>query len=185
MNFATLTAIAAQLTEAGFVGRFPHPILLVRKSLAQAEAFDALDWKGRTHPSGFNTSTGSHSDRHTPPAPASVELLVKSPRNPFGAMITVGRAPNNDVCFTASSVSKLHAYFQQDGNRWLLRDGTSSNGTFLNGERLKPNVAVPVEDGAHIAFGPDMECLFKLPGGLYRYLKQVAAEGQAGAKPKE
>ncbi len=175
MNFGTVAAMTAQLTEAAFCARFPHPMLLVRKKLAPVE-LETLDWKVRTHQSSFNTSTGSPTDRNTPPAPASVELLIKSPRNPFAGMITVGRAPNNDVCFPVSSVSKLHAYFQQEGDRWFLRDGSSSNGTFLNGQKLKPNMAVPIDDGAHIAFGPDMECLFKLPRGLYQYLKQLPKE---------
>ena len=88
-------------------------------------------------------------------------------------MITVGRAPNNDVCLPLSSVSKLHAYFQEQGKKWFVKDQSSSNGTFLNGQKLSKEKPAEIQDGAHVAFGPDTDCLFKLPSGLYGFLQYL------------
>jgi pSer/pThr/pTyr-binding forkhead associated (FHA) protein len=95
---------------------------------------------------------------------------VKTTRNPFAGMVTLGRAANNDVCLYSGSVSKVHAYFQQDAERWTVRDGGSANGTFVDGVRLDANVPTPLDDGRVLAFGPDVECVFKLPGPLHDLL---------------
>jgi pSer/pThr/pTyr-binding forkhead associated (FHA) protein len=99
------------------------------------------------------------------------EPLVKSLRNPYAGMITVGRAPNNDICLPVRSVSKLHAYFQRDGACWRLRDSMSSFGTFLGGERLAGDRSAPVENGVEVAFGPDSSCTFVTAGGLHAFLR--------------
>ncbi|MEO7442536.1 MAG: FHA domain-containing protein [Acidimicrobiales bacterium] len=50
---------------------------------------------------------------------------------------TVGSAPSNDVVVDCDrSVSRLHAVFERYEPGWCLRDLGSSNGTFVNGERL-------------------------------------------------
>ena len=67
--------------------------------------------------------------------------LAKSERNPFVGVITLGRAPNNDVCLVSSLVSNIHAFFKDvPGRSWALQDNTSRNGTFVNNERLEPRV---------------------------------------------
>ena len=50
---------------------------------------------------------------------------------------TIGRAPSNDVAIDAdATVSKLHAVLVRYGDEYAVRDVGSSNGTFLNGERV-------------------------------------------------
>lgn|GEM_PF-4676948 len=52
-------------------------------------------------------------------------------------VITLGRAPENDVVLLCPRVSKRHATLQlRDGVPWL-RDLASKNGTFLNGVALR------------------------------------------------
>jgi hypothetical protein len=173
VNLATLLAIVQSIDQKTFVDRFPHPMLVVRKGGNDpgAAPFEKeLDWKV-TKASPFATATGL--PRGPKPTVSSVEPLVKTNRNPFAGMITVGRAPNNDVCLPVGSVSKLHAYFQEQGKKWFVRDGTSANGTFVDGQKLVPEKAVELADGAHLAFGPDTECLFKLPAALYAFLKAL------------
>ena len=48
----------------------------------------------------------------------------------------VGRRPGLSLLLPADTVSGLHAEFYQDGTRLCLRDLGSTNGTFVNGERL-------------------------------------------------
>ena len=42
----------------------------------------------------------------------------------------------------------MHAIFYEQGERWLLEDRCSTNGTFLEGVRLPPNEKRHVNDGA-------------------------------------
>ena len=82
-----------------------------------------------------------------------VVSLIKSDRNPFSSMLTVGRAPNNDVCLHATEVSKIHAFLlpQADGS-WLLEDNGSTNGTQVDGIPLTPKVRVSIASGAELEF---------------------------------
>ena len=51
--------------------------------------------------------------------------------------ITVGRGADNDIALPFDpTVSRLHTVISRYRAGWCLRDVGSSNGTFLNGERL-------------------------------------------------
>lgn len=49
----------------------------------------------------------------------------------------VGRNPQNDLVLTNPTVSQNHARFELADDRLLIRDCGSTNGTFVNGKRLK------------------------------------------------
>jgi signal transduction histidine kinase len=65
---------------------------------------------------------------------------------------TIGRHPENGVSLLLESVSRFHARLDFENEQWLLTDLNSSNGTFLNGERLGPE-SRPVRDRDRITFG--------------------------------
>ena len=51
--------------------------------------------------------------------------------------LTVGKAPENDVALAQDArVSRLHAVFERFAAGWCVTDLGSSNGTYLNGERI-------------------------------------------------
>ncbi|MFP7299906.1 type VII secretion protein EssC [Neobacillus niacini] len=51
--------------------------------------------------------------------------------------IKVGRGKDNDICFTEKLVSSSHCTIEYDGNgQAVIRDLNSSNGTYVNGERI-------------------------------------------------
>lgn len=50
-------------------------------------------------------------------------------------------------------VSRIHAYIQRQGDKYELVDAGSSNGTFVNGVRLKKDEYVPLTNGIKIRFG--------------------------------
>lgn len=52
-------------------------------------------------------------------------------------VLTVGRAPSNDVVLRDSSVSKHHAQLEQEEDGWTLSDLGSTNGSWVNGERVR------------------------------------------------
>lgn len=102
-----------------------------------------------------------------------VEWLVKSPRNPFGALITVGRTPNNDIVLPQATVSKVHAIFNHGAGGWTISDSRSSNGTFLDGLRLPPGEKRAIEDGAELRFGRDIRARFVVPRSLVLLLQEA------------
>jgi hypothetical protein len=53
----------------------------------------------------------------------------------------------------ANGVSRLHAIIKRDADRVMLMDLGSSNGTFINGKRLNPNMEQALNDGDVVALG--------------------------------
>ena len=104
---------------------------------------------------------------------ARVEWLKKTDRNPFGALITVGRARNNDIVIEHTTVSKLHVIFTQVAGGWHASDERSANGTFLNGVKLKPGEKRPVCDGDSLRLGPDIVARFLEPSSLYTFCQML------------
>jgi len=65
-------------------------------------------------------------------------------------LIQIGRDPGNDVVLASPNVSRFHAQVERVGQRYRVVDLRSSNGTFVNGERvegalwLKPNDSIRI-----------------------------------------
>jgi hypothetical protein len=80
---------------------------------------------------------------------ADIEAAWTRPRVPSlalpstdGIRVRLGRAPSCDCVLPESCVSRRHAELWRDGERWLLRDLGSSNGTRVNGVRVTEDVEV-------------------------------------------
>jgi len=58
----------------------------------------------------------------------------------------IGRAVENDLVVTSRRVSREHARLRREGWRVILEDLGSTNGTFLNGERVIDPVELRDED---------------------------------------
>lgn len=72
----------------------------------------------------------------------------------FRDRVSVGRAIDKDVVLRHPNVSKLHAWFELDDNGGVyIADAESSNGTFLNHQRLPPRELTQVSSGQHLRFG--------------------------------
>ena len=79
----------------------------------------------------------------------SVEL-----RFPKGARLSVGRTRENALTIDDPSVSKIHAtLFVNAENKLLVADTGSTNGTYLNGERLAYGRAFAVGETDKLKFG--------------------------------
>lgn len=55
---------------------------------------------------------------------------------PATGVATLGRAENNDVVLMEASASRVHAEIRGGAGQWVLKDRNSSNGTFVNGQRV-------------------------------------------------
>ena len=67
----------------------------------------------------------------TPEAPATLLFRVMP-----GSIKTVGRAPRADFVVDAPLVSRLHCRLTLQTDGLLVEDLESTNGTFVNGERV-------------------------------------------------
>ena len=64
---------------------------------------------------------------------------------------SIGRSVENSIVITSKRVSREHARIQRQGRRMFLEDLGSTNGTFLNDERLLDRVEL--RDGDQISIG--------------------------------
>lgn len=58
-----------------------------------------------------------------------------------------------DYVLADNSVSRIHARFDREGEKVLLTDMNSTNGTYRNGLRMQPQETVEIEAGDEIRFG--------------------------------
>ncbi len=72
-------------------------------------------------------------------------LAVQSP------VVNIGRAEYNDVVISEPSVSTTHAKLQRREDLWVLSDLGSTNGTFVEGERITEEIALT--PGSTLRFG--------------------------------
>ncbi len=75
---------------------------------------------------------------------------------------TLGRSDTCDVVVELPTVSRLHARIELDHDRYLLFDGGSANGTFLNGRRI--DHSYELHTGDEICLGsPEVTLVFADP----------------------
>jgi len=78
---------------------------------------------------------------------------VDDTRRPLSARLLIGRSPSAALRLQDSRVSGEHAVIQWRRGVWELRDLSSRNGTFVNGERLPAGDARTLAVGTRVAFG--------------------------------
>lgn len=99
-----------------------------------------------------------------PSAPPLASLLFRSGdmrgrRVPIKVpVVNIGRGDYNDILIADPSVSTMHAKLQRREAVWVLTDLGSTNGTFVEGERLTGEQ--PLSPGTTIRFG-DVAALFE------------------------
>ena len=73
-------------------------------------------------------------------------------------VVNIGRADYNDLVVPDASVSTTHGKLQRREGIWVLVDLDSTNGTFVDGERIKGEA--PLAPGAMVRFG-DVQLVFE------------------------
>lgn len=74
-----------------------------------------------------------------------------------GSQVTIGRDTGSHIQLPDVKVSRHHAVLEPDGEGWLLRDLGSSNGSYVNAERIEQR---GLQHGDQIQIGPF--CLYYL-----------------------
>ncbi len=83
--------------------------------------------------------------------PAQPLLVDPAMRGRLGrSRFTLGRSPNCDYLLSDPTASRYHAELQLEGERWILTDLRSTNGTYVNGRRVWQ---AEIGRGDHLAFG--------------------------------
>ncbi|MBI1292182.1 FHA domain-containing protein [bacterium] len=67
-----------------------------------------------------------------------------------GEQTTLGRHPTNDIVLALDSISRFHARIDCRGDFFIIQDLNSSNGSFVNGERI---TQLAVHHGDYVTFG--------------------------------
>jgi predicted amidophosphoribosyltransferase len=84
------------------------------------------------------------------------ELLIGRTDDISGIYPDVDMTPHGGE---EGGVSRRHAQLVHEGDSWYVVDLDSTNGTYVNGTEIAPQVRVPIQDGDRIGFG-DAELVF-------------------------
>jgi hypothetical protein len=94
-------------------------------------------------------------------APGRVDRLIivhegetTRPQNLEKKSLIIGRTDENDVVLPAKGVSRRHARLDKTATGWQVTDLGSTNGTFLEGSKLLPDVPEAWEVGETLRVGP-------------------------------
>ena len=94
-------------------------------------------------------------------ANAGLPLPLQFPRGP-GIFFSIGRDASCDLAISDMTVSRLHARLERTRDGWLLTDLTSTNGTRVNGWRVRGQVRVRAGD--LVSFGDAQYSLLAADG---------------------
>lgn len=73
--------------------------------------------------------------------------------------LTIGREPSNEIPINDAEISRKHARLSVQGDNYVIEDLGSTNGTFVNGQRLMgPHVLKP---GEIVSFGEQISCTYE------------------------
>jgi pSer/pThr/pTyr-binding forkhead associated (FHA) protein len=110
------------------------------------------------------------SDRHGSISPVVLRLAFPTGNVevPAGTSLLLGRDPAESLVAAAfagyENVSRRHATITMDDNGHAsIRDENSTNGTFVNGDRVLPGVSVRLADGDLVRLGADVSAEVVLP----------------------
>jgi pSer/pThr/pTyr-binding forkhead associated (FHA) protein len=157
-----LTAYLRRFLDGALEKSMKGPVLVVEPRATKMN--DPSEHQFRTE-SGVGT-----------PMPGDGETYVleirKHKNNAFQRGVTLGRTSNNDLVVPDGSVSRFHAWFQQDPETgaWCIADSGSKNGTKVGSTRLLPKKPAPLKGGERLRFGK-VDARFCQPRDLVVLLK--------------
>jgi hypothetical protein len=180
MLFGAFAEIYARLEWPDFAKMFPIPLLQIDVGELVATSEDRMLQYAATSTAPAQDSTLFPMDEGKGWRNSLVAPMVKSERNDFPGKIMLGRSEVNDVVVPNRSVSKLHAYFQQDAATGLFSivDARSTCGTTVNELPIPPGESTPLESGAQLLFGQAVPALFFSSRDFFNYMRLKLRKGK-------
>jgi PAS domain S-box-containing protein len=84
-----------------------------------------------------------------------IYIITGPQRNQFfdieNGEVTIGRSPDSDIQIKDSSVSRHHVKIFKRGGKFFIQDLHSTNGTFLDDERIRPEKEYEISEGQPIS----------------------------------
>jgi hypothetical protein len=80
-------------------------------------------------------------------------LGLRAPLDPQMGIVRLGRATDNDVVIANQRVSRYHAQLRWVESSWLVYDLDSTNGTWVDGQRVFPSQPRVFGSGAQLRLG--------------------------------
>ena len=103
-----------------------------------------------------------------------------------GMQISIGRDSTNAVAINDAEVSRKHAKLIWQENGYILEDLGSTNGTFVNGQRI--SAPCPLRGGETIAFGEGISLVYEATADpnatMVSSKARVAAGTQGRSRPQ-
>jgi hypothetical protein len=148
--------VVAVLRESAVEGRLTHDSFVRRVDLAlRARHTNALDELVRDLPT---TTRGATARIREWSQRLAVQVTGGSGRlpplhlpGPGRPVLVVGRGPSCDLVLADPTVSRRHALLRRFGDAWFVEDLGSTNGTRVNGLRIRTSTVV--RPGDSVGFG--------------------------------
>ncbi len=102
--------------------------------------------------------------------------VLKDQRQLKARRLTIGRAEDNDIVLKAPGVSKHHAVVERGEHGYVISDNDSTNGVFVNGERVRRHLLAYWDDVQIYSFRIRYMALARLPGEQDGHLADLAAD---------
>jgi len=164
VNLDALARATTDLDEASFLAKFPQPALLFKPSQGDTNPGPDLETDRYELPGQGPVQRARES------MGGSIVLFLRSTKGePF---VSIGRGREADIVIPLGNVSRVHALFSLGlVGTWSVTDNRSTNGTFVNDQKIQTGGMTDVPDGAWVRFGADATVKFFTPLGLFGYLK--------------
>ncbi|MDX1565219.1 MAG: FHA domain-containing protein, partial [Phycisphaeraceae bacterium] len=158
LSYDALIEATQRYPKRQFVAQFTHP-LLVGSTLYTGQFMETGGGKDVTMAFVFVDPDSTWSRKNTPDSAglrrAIYPLLRRAhgPKNVSPNVFTVGRTSETDLVLNDFSISRHHAEFRIQKERYFLKDCKATNGCARNGDRITPGREIEVFSGDMLSFG--------------------------------
>jgi pSer/pThr/pTyr-binding forkhead associated (FHA) protein len=121
-------------------------VLLILRILLSAALYTFLGWAIYTLWANLRQEAFAVSNQKIPPLTLNSTDEVAEEYYYIQAVVNVGRGATSDLVINNDTVSSHHARLAYNLNQWWLQDLNSTNGTYINGQRLLTSTVLTTGD---------------------------------------